>query len=89
MASVVENRGKFHLLNRGVTIIAEDGKLDHDVLAVDFGTSKKRGLVDGGTTVGALLAAIAGGFTQSQLREEQQFVKLQGILRAVDGRRKR
>ena len=77
VASVVENRGKFHLLNRGVTIIAEDGKLDHDVLAVDFGTSKKRGLVDGGTTVGALLAAIAGGFTQSQLREEQQFVKLQ------------
>ena len=44
---------------------------------MDFGTSKKRGLVDGGTTVGALLAAIAGGFTQSQLREEQQFVKLQ------------
>ena len=25
VASVVENRGKFHLLNRGVTIIAEDG----------------------------------------------------------------
>jgi hypothetical protein len=77
MASAFENRGKFHLLNRGVTIIAEDGKLDHEVLTVDFGNSKKRGLVDGGTTVGALAAAIAGGFVQTQLRDEQQFVKLQ------------
>jgi hypothetical protein len=76
-ASAFENRGKFHLLNRGVTLIAEDGKLEHETLSVSFGTAEKRGLVDGGTTVGALLAAIAGGFNQSQEKSEQQFVKVQ------------
>lgn len=76
-ASVFENRGEFHLLNRGVTIIADDGKLEHEILAATFGRGKKRGLVDGGTTVGALLQAIADGFTQNQNKEEQQFLKVQ------------
>jgi hypothetical protein len=77
MASAFENRGKFHLLNRGATLIAEDGKLEHEQLTVDFGSSKKRGLIDGGTTVGALVTALANGFTQSQVKDEQQYVKVQ------------
>jgi hypothetical protein len=77
IGSALENRGKFHLLNRGVTLIAEDGKLEHETLSVEFGSSCKRGLVDGGTTVGALTAAIVGGFTQSPTKNEQQYVKVQ------------
>lgn len=77
IASALENRGRFHQLNRGVTLIADDGKLDHETLTVEFGPSAKRGLIDGGTTVGALAVAIANGFTQSQEKDEQQFVRIQ------------
>jgi AIPR protein len=76
-ASALDNRGKFHLLNRGVTLIASDGKLEHDQLSIDFGSAKRRGLVDGGTTVGALVQAIEDGFVQSQIQEEQQFFRVQ------------
>jgi AIPR protein len=76
-ASAIENRGKFHLLNRGVTLLAEDGKLEQDVLTANFGSAKKRGLVDGGTTVGALCEAVGNGFVQGQTKEEQQFFRVQ------------
>jgi len=76
-ASVFENRGKFHLLNRGATAIAEDGKLEQEVLSIDFGSAKKRGLIDGGTSIGALVDALADGFTQSLEKEEQQFFRVQ------------
>jgi len=76
-ASVVDNRGKFHLLNRGVTLIADDGKLDQEILTVDFGSAKKRGFIDGGTTISALVDAIANGFVQSSVKEEIQFLKVQ------------
>jgi len=76
-ASVFENRGKFHLLNRGATLIAEDGKLEQEILSIDFGPAKKRGLIDGGTTIGALVDALADGFAQSSEKEEQQFLRVQ------------
>jgi AIPR protein len=76
-ASVFENRGRFHLLNRGATVIAEDGKLEQELLNIDFGPAKKRGLIDGGTTVGALVDALADGFTQSSEKEETQFFRVQ------------
>ena len=78
-ASAFENRGQFHLLNRGITLIAEDGKLDHDQLTIHFGSAKRRGLIDGGTTVGALAAAIHDGFSQSLIKEEQQYVRIQAF----------
>jgi hypothetical protein len=76
-ASAFENRGRFHLLNRGITLVADSGKLDNEVLGLDFGSGKKRGLLDGGTTVGALVDAILNGFTQNKKKEEQQFVRVQ------------
>ena len=76
-ASAFDKRGEFHRLNRGVTIIAEDGKLEQENLTVDFGPGKKRGLVDGGTTIGALADAMASGFAQSAIKEELQFFKVQ------------
>jgi len=76
-ASVFENRGKFHLLNRGATVIAEDGKLDQELLNVEFGSAKKRGLIDGGTTIGALVDALADGFTQNAEKEDSQFFRVQ------------
>jgi AIPR protein len=76
-ASAFENRGAFHRLNRGVTLIAEDGKLEQESLALDFGPAKKRGLVDGGTTISALADAIGNGFSQSTIKEELQFFKVQ------------
>ena len=76
-SSVFENRGKFHLLNRGVTAIAEDGKLEQELLNVDFGSAAKRGLIDGGTTVGALVDALTDGFTQNPEKEETQYFRVQ------------
>jgi hypothetical protein len=76
-ASVFENRGKFHLLNRGTTLIAEDGKLEQELLNVEFGAAKKRGLIDGGTTIGALVDGLADGFTQNPEKEEQQLFRVQ------------
>src|SRR5258707_15212557 len=76
-ASVFENRGKFHLLNRGATVIAEDGKLDQEVLHVEFGPAKKRGLIDGGTTIGALVDALTDGFTQNLEKEDSQLFRVQ------------
>lgn len=76
-ASVFENRGKFHLLNRGATLIAEDGKLEQEVLQVEFGSAKKRGLIDGGTTIGALADALSDGFTQSPEKEDTQLFRIQ------------
>jgi hypothetical protein len=76
-ASVFENRGRFHLLNRGATVIAEDGKLEQELLSIDFGAAKKRGLIDGGTTIGALVDALTDGFTQSAEKEETQFFRVQ------------
>jgi len=75
--SVFENRGKFHLLNRGVTVIAEDGKLEQEVLHTEFGSAKKRGLIDGGTTIAALADALAEGFTQSPDKEDSQLFRVQ------------
>jgi hypothetical protein len=75
--SVFENRGQFHLLNRGVTLIAEDGKLEQEHLTVEFGSAKKRGLIDGGTTIGALVDAMADGFAQNPDKEQLQFVRVQ------------
>jgi hypothetical protein len=75
-ASTFENRGKFHLLNRGVTIIAEDGKLEQEVLNIDFGSAKKRGLIDGGTSIAALVGALTEGFVQSPEREDQQLFRV-------------
>ncbi|HXM98938.1 MAG TPA: AIPR family protein [Candidatus Dormibacteraeota bacterium] len=76
-SSVFENRGKFHLLNRGVTVIAEDGKLEQEFLNTDFGSATKRGLIDGGTTVGALVDALKDGFTQNSDKEETQYFRVQ------------
>jgi len=76
-ASAFENRGKFHLLNRGATVIAEDGKLEQEVLHVEFGPAKKRGLIDGGTTIGALVDALTDGFTQSPEKEDLQLFRVQ------------
>jgi len=76
-ASVFENRGKFHLLNRGATVIAEDGKLEQEVLHVEFGPAKKRGLIDGGTTIGALVDALTDGFTQNLEKEDSQLFRVQ------------
>jgi hypothetical protein len=76
-ASVFENRGKFHLLNRGTTVIAEDGKLEQEVLHVEFGSAKKRGLIDGGTTIGALVDALTDGFTQNPEKEDLQLFRVQ------------
>jgi hypothetical protein len=75
--SLFENRGKFHLLNRGVTLVVEAGKLEQDVLSVEFGSAKKRGFVDGGTTITAINEAIANGFQQSSNKEEEQYFKVQ------------
>ena len=76
-ASAFESRGRFHLLNRGVTLIAQDGKLEQEILSVEFGPAKKRGLIDGGTTIGALVDVIADGFAQSSGKDEQQLFKVQ------------
>jgi AIPR protein len=74
-----ENFGKFHCLNRGITLVAENAVLDNGVFKIDFGPdSKKRGLLDGGTTVSALVAAFSQGFDPSTIEgdENQQFVNL-------------
>jgi hypothetical protein len=74
-----ENFGRFHCLNRGITLVAENATLDNSVFKLDFGSeSKKRGLLDGGTTVSALVAAFNQGFDPSTIEgeENQQFVNL-------------
>jgi AIPR protein len=76
-SSALENRGRFHLLNRGVTLIANEGKLEHELLSVSFGSGDKRGLVDGGTTTAALVDGIKSGFTQSPKKEEEQLLRVQ------------
>jgi hypothetical protein len=78
-ASASSSRGKFHELNRGVVIVAESAKFDSSAgtIVIDFGSSsKKRGLADGGTTVTALSKVIEDGFTQSNEKDEQQFVNI-------------
>jgi hypothetical protein len=74
-----ENSGKFHYLNRGITLVAENATLDNNLFKIDFGsTTKKRGLLDGGTTVSALMAALKQGFDPSTIEDadKQQFVNL-------------
>lgn len=74
-----ENFGKFHCLNRGITLVAENGTLDNGLFKIDFGSSaRKRGLLDGGTTVSALVAAFQQGFDPSIIEgeDQQQFVNL-------------
>jgi hypothetical protein len=55
-AGTLENPGMLHWLNRGITVVAEDGKVENGNLILDFGKSKLRGLLDGGTTVSTLNA---------------------------------
>jgi hypothetical protein len=55
-AGTLENPGMLHWLNRGVTLVAEDGKVEGGNLILEFGRSKLRGLLDGGTTVSTLRA---------------------------------
>lgn len=74
-----ENFGRFHLLNRGITLVAENATLDSGTFKIDFGASSKmRGLLDGGTTVSALVAALNENFEPSKIEddEKQQFINL-------------
>jgi hypothetical protein len=77
--SAVTQLGKFHKLNRGPVLVAESAKLDTSAgtIVIDFGSSaKKRGLIDGGTTVTALTKVIEDGFVQSEDKEAQQLLNV-------------
>jgi hypothetical protein len=77
--SAVNQRGKFHKLNRGPVTVAESAKLDTNAgtIVIDFGSSsKKRGLIDGGTTITALTKVIEDGFVQSEDKEAQQLLNV-------------
>ena len=74
-----ERFGQFHNLNRGVTLVAENATLDNGLLKIDFGSAaRKCGLLDGGTTVSALVAAFRQGFDAAAIEgdQRQQFVNL-------------
>jgi len=74
--SFVNERGKFHDLNRGPALVADQGKLEKDVLSISFAPLKKRGLIDGGTTVTAIVEELRNGFQQSEDEEKLQFVNV-------------
>jgi AIPR protein len=74
--SLINERGKFHDLNRGPALVADLGKLDKDTVVANFAPGKKRGLIDGGTTVSAIIEELSNGFQQSDDQEKQQLVNV-------------
>ena len=74
--SLANERGKFHDLNRGPAIVADQGKLDKDVLTATFAPGKKRGLIDGGTTTSAVIEELSNGFQQHEDEDKQQLVNI-------------
>lgn len=74
--------GDFHLKNRGILVVADVGKLEHDTLTISFDDdAEKRGVADGGTTITAIVSVLDEGPLEGA---EKQFVNLRVLCGAWD-----
>jgi hypothetical protein len=74
--------GDFHLKNRGILVVADVGKLEHDTLSLSFDDdAEKRGVADGGTTITSIVSVLDEGPLEGS---DKQFVNLRVLCGAWD-----
>lgn len=79
--SLISNDGRFHLLNRGITISAKQVEFDNknDVLKLQIPHGDAYGVIDGGHTYRAITSATAGSESDEGM-PEAQFVHLEVLV---------
>jgi len=71
--SAIEARGKFHLLNGGVFILADDIDYDNQRGLLHFTVGEEQGLINGGHTLRIIKEVLDEGFTQDEDPKRVQY----------------